>query len=93
MTCLIIFIAICLFVILIWFLLSFIVLGAGAAQKRKRTKKRAIADKVISSQKQLKASEINKLIDELASLNNKLIGESEEDRVRISKLRAIRNDT
>ena len=93
MTCQIIFIAICLFVILIWFLLLFIVLGAGAAQKRRRTKKRAIADKVISSQKQLKASEINKLIDELASLNNKLIGESEEDRVRISKLRAIRNDT
>ena len=62
-------------------------------QKRKRTKKRAIADEVINSQKQLNASEINKLIDELISLNNWFVGKTEDDRVRVSKLREIRDET
>ena len=63
----------CLLVILFWFMLVFVA-GLGLSQKRKRVKRRTLADQVINGQRQLKACEINKLIDELLRLNNLLIG-------------------
>jgi hypothetical protein len=36
-------------------------------------------------------AEVNALIDELTALNESMIGETEEDRFRIEKLRAVRN--
>ena len=51
-----------------------------------------IADQVINGQRQLKANEIDKLIDDLLRLNNLFIGESEEGRVRVERLRRIRDE-
>lgn len=93
MPCLIIFLAICLFVILVWFLVLFIICGAGATQKRNRKKIRETADQVISGEMRMEISEINKLIDELDRYyRGNLISRSEEDLVRINKLREIRNN-
>ncbi|MCK4814155.1 hypothetical protein KA005_00170 [bacterium] len=93
MSCLIIFLAICLFAILIWFLLSFAVFGAAATQKLNRKKIRETADQVISGERHMEISEINKLIDGLDRYyRGNLISRSEDDLGRINKPRAIRND-
>jgi len=93
MPCLIIFLAICLFAILIWFLTLFVIYGAGATQKLHRKKIRVTADQVISGEVCMEISEINKLIDELDRYyRGNLISRSEEDLVRINKLREIRDD-
>ncbi len=93
MPCLIIFIAICLLTILVWFLAIFIICGAAATQKRNRRKIRETSDQVISGEKHIGTSEINKLIDGLDRYyKGNLISRSEEDLVCINKLREIRND-
>lgn len=92
-SCVIVFVILCLLGILFWFTLVFIT-GVGAGQKHNRKKIRETADQVISGEKHIGISEINKLIDGLDRYyKGNLIRRSEEDHlVRINKLRVIRND-
>ena len=66
-------------ILLIVFVFAFI-FYEGALQKRRRGKDRVMADEIINGQKDAGTKEINKLIDGLLRLNNRFIGESEEDR-------------
>ncbi len=70
-----------------------VVLLLGSRAKFHRKKIRVTADQVISGEVRMEISEINKLIDELDRYyRGNLISRSEEDLVRINKLREIRND-
>ena len=64
----------------------------AAKQKRRRAKNRVIVDMVVSGQRDAGTREINRLIDELLRLNNRFIGESEEDHMRVEQLRRIRDE-
>ena len=78
-------------ILLVVFVFAFIFYEAGN-QKRRRAKNRVIADMVISGQRDAGIREINGLIDELLRLNNRFVGESEEDRIRVEQLRRIRDE-
>ena len=80
------------FVLILVFLSIFILVPLrGRTLKRKRLEQRAAADDCISGNKKPTVAEINALIDELVALNESMIGEAEEDRFRIEKLREIRD--
>ena len=66
--------------------------GFGFSRRRKHDEKRSEADQIINGQKQLNTDGINKLIDKLISTSGRTLnGLREEDRMRINKLREIRN--
>ncbi|TKJ24674.1 MAG: hypothetical protein CEE41_05305 [Hadesarchaea archaeon B3_Hades] len=56
-----------------------------------RARARTWADQVIAGNWQANATELNKYITTILSMNNSVLGRSEQDRQRISQLRNIRN--
>jgi hypothetical protein len=67
--------------------------GFGFSRRRKHNKKRLEVDQIIDGLKQLNTTEISKLIDKLISTSGRTLnGLREEDRMRINKLREIRDE-
>lgn len=58
----------------------------------RRARTRTWADQVIAGSQQTNATELNRYITTILSMNNSVLGRSEQDRQRIKQLRNIRND-
>jgi len=66
--------------------------ASGFPRRRRHAEKRMEADQIINGLKQFNVADINKLIDKLISTSGRMIdGLKEEDRMRIDRLREIRD--